>query len=143
MSIEKSTGLISRAFIFCSIKLWSLVRLFILPSFSNPYRTYYHFQQNFTSHCFVLYLLYQIQINPKLNACTDLRLHLLIPIRLSCYKLLTAQTPNAIVAIKPPNEKSKIGASPPSNVVPTLSPTFLAYLLLGPEHCGHRKPALK
>ena len=50
------------------------------------------------------------------------------------YKLFTAHTPKAIVAIKPPNENKRIGASPPSRVVPTLSPTFLAYLLLGPEH---------
>lgn len=42
------------------------------------------------------------------------------------YKLSTAQIPKAIVAITPPNEKMRIGASPPSNVVPTTSPTFLA-----------------
>ena len=56
------------------------------------------------------------------------------------YKLLTAQNPKAIVAMTPPNEKMRIGASPPSRVVPTLSPTFLAYRRRGPEHCGQRNP---
>ena len=59
---------------------------------------------------------------------------------ISCYKFCTAQTPNAIVAMSPPNENRRIGASPPSKVVPTRSPTFLAYLLLGPEHWGHLNP---
>merc|ERR1719296_328546 len=58
------------------------------------------------------------------------------------YKFSVAQIPNAIVAIKPPNEKISIGASPPSRVVPTRSPTFFAYLRLGPEHCGQRNPGL-
>jgi len=31
-----------------------------------------------------------------------------------------------MVAIIPPKEKMRIGASPPSKVVPTTSPTFLA-----------------
>jgi hypothetical protein len=42
------------------------------------------------------------------------------------YKLLTAQIPKAIVKATPPKEKIRIGASPPSKVVPTRSPTFLA-----------------
>jgi hypothetical protein len=56
------------------------------------------------------------------------------------YKFCTAQIPKATVAISPPKEKRRIGASPPSKVVPTRSPTFLAYLLLGPEHWGHLNP---
>ena len=50
------------------------------------------------------------------------------------HKLPFAQIPKAIVKNNPPKLKIKMGASPPSSVVPTLSPTFLAYLLLGPEH---------
>lgn len=42
------------------------------------------------------------------------------------YKLLTAQIPNAIVRATPPKLKMRMGASPPSRVVPTRSPTFLA-----------------
>lgn len=71
--------------------------------------------------------------NP-ISTCTNCSLSLF-------YKFCTAQIPNAIVAINPPNENNKMGASPPSNVVPTRSPTFLAYLLLGPEHWGQRNPA--
>jgi hypothetical protein len=44
----------------------------------------------------------------------------------SAYKLSTAQIPKIMVAMTPPKEKMRIGASPPSNVVPTTSPTFLA-----------------
>jgi hypothetical protein len=50
------------------------------------------------------------------------------------YRLFTAQIPKAIVAMTPPKLKIKIGASPPSKVVPTRSPTFLAYRRRGPEH---------
>lgn len=50
------------------------------------------------------------------------------------HKLFAAQNPKIIVASTPPNEKIKMGASPPSSVVPTTSPTFLAYRRLGPEH---------
>jgi hypothetical protein len=56
------------------------------------------------------------------------------------HKLLTAHIPNAMVSKTPPNEKIRIGASPPSSVVPTRSPTFFAYRRRGPEHCGHRNP---
>ena len=56
------------------------------------------------------------------------------------YKLLAAQNPNAIVNITPPKLKIRMGASPPSSVVPTRSPTFLAYRRRGPEHCGQRNP---
>ena len=45
-----------------------------------------------------------------------------------------------IVASTPPKLKMRIGASPPSNVVPTTSPTFLAYRRRGPEHWGQRNP---
>jgi hypothetical protein len=54
--------------------------------------------------------------------------------------LLAAQKPKMMVAITPPNEKMRMGASPPSSVVPTRSPTFLAYRRRGPLHCGHLKP---
>ena len=56
------------------------------------------------------------------------------------YRLSTAQIPNAMVAMAPPKLKSRMGPSPPSSVVPTTSPTCLAYRRRGPEHCGHRKP---
>jgi hypothetical protein len=56
------------------------------------------------------------------------------------HKLLAAQKPKMMVAITPPNEKMRMGASPPSSVVPTRSPTFLAYRRRGPLHCGHLKP---
>ena len=58
------------------------------------------------------------------------------------YKLLTAQIAKAIVRNTPPKLKIRIGASPPSRVVPTRSPTFLAYRRRGPEHCGQRNPGL-
>ena len=60
----------------------------------------------------------------------------------SIYKYSTAHTPNKIVSRRPPILKIRIGASPPSRVVPTRSPTFFAYRRRGPEHCGHLKPAL-
>lgn len=44
----------------------------------------------------------------------------------SAYRLSTAQIPKRMVAITPPKEKIRMGASPPSRVVPTTSPTFLA-----------------
>lgn len=68
-------------------------------------------------------------------------LSLSLPLRKPSHKLLAAQNPKMTVAITPPKEKSKIGASPPSRVVPTRSPTFLAYRRRGPLHWGQRNPA--
>jgi hypothetical protein len=69
-------------------------------------------------------------------ACLPDSSYIICPLRqlLHVYKLLTAQIPNAIVNATPPNEKIRMGASPPSKVVPTRSPTFFAYRRRGPEH---------
>lgn len=50
------------------------------------------------------------------------------------------QKPKETVRIIPRNEKINTGASPPSWVMPTLSPTFFAKRRRGPRHCGHTKP---